>query len=132
MAITALIDRDFTPMSGEADSNTWTAIVGAGSGIVGLLAGVIFKSGALRAEVTALALRVATVENNGSKISEKLEKTATKEDMRDGFTDVKQQVRDAEAKQQVRDADIKDQVNALTKAVYDNRIVYRPPTNPIG
>ena len=128
MTSSVLIDRDFTPMSGEADGTAWTAIVGVGSGIFGLLAGFIFKSGALRAEVTALALRVTAVENNGSKIAEKLEKTATKEDMRDGFDDIKTQVRKAETDQQARDAEIKQQVNDLTKAVYG---VYRTPAKPV-
>jgi hypothetical protein len=126
MSTIALIDRDLTPMSGESDPNTLTGLVGVGSGILGAIAGFFFKSGALRAEVTALALRVTALEASNGDLREKLEQTATKEDVRYGFTDMKQQVRDAEIKQQARDAEITREVRELTAAVYKKL----PPSQP--
>lgn len=131
MTTIALNDRDFTPMSSEGDGTFWSSVAAVfGSGALGAVLGFVFKSGALRAEVTALALRVTAVEAGTSKISEKLEKTATKEDMRDGFDDIKAQAANADARQQARDAEIKAQVNELTKAVYANRNSHA--NKPIG
>lgn len=127
MPTIALIDRDFAPMSGESDPNTWTGMVGVGSAILGGLAGFFFKSGALRAEVTALALRVTSLETSTGKIDEKLDHAATKADMRDGFVDVKSQIATAEIKQQARDAEITREVRELTAAVYKKVM---PPSQP--
>lgn len=132
MTAIGLTDRNFTPMSGEADTTIWETAATIGFTMLGAIAGFVFKSGGLQAKVTALADRVDALETGNNKIDDRLEKTATKEDMRDGFNDIKSQVRDAETKQQVRDAEIKQQVSDLMKAVYDNRLSYRPPANPIG
>lgn len=127
MTAIALIDRDFAPMSGETDPNTWTGLVGVGSGILGALAGFFFKSGAMRAELTALALRVVALEISNGKLDEKLDRAATKEDMRDGFVDVKSQIATAEIKQQARDSEITREVRELTAAVYKKIM---PPSQP--
>lgn len=127
MSTSALIDWDLAPMSGETDPNTWTGLVGVGSAILGGLAGFFFKSGALSAEVKAIEKRVIALEASAGKIDEKMDRTATKEDMRDGFVDVKSQIATAEIKQQARDAEITREVRELTAALYKKGV---PPSAP--
>lgn len=102
MTAITLKDRDFNTMTADSgDSVGWTAVVGALSGVAGIVLTIFFRgwssasvngrsAGVLEAEIAALALRIAALEADHHRVDDQLRTMATKEDTRE----IKQQIRD--------------------------------------
>lgn len=129
MTALAINRSGFDLMTGDGDGSGWTAIVGTGSGILGLLAGIFFKGlgyanvrgrtdGVLEAQIAALTLRITSLEVRKDRMDLELREMATKEDVSKGFERGERQM-----------AAIEHQVDSLMKMLYETR-GHRPPAHP--